>query len=122
MNQKVRLGQQLLILVGVAFVLLFTSLGVVLPQLLIPFAESNLYSYLSEPLKVVNSDVDKLLLDTEVAYIYVVDNREAYSDNLDEVINVKNMRSLLSKITNTYGKFIYNHKTYITILLKMLEL
>ena len=72
MNQKVRLGQQLLILVGVAFVLLFTSLGVVLPQLLIPFAESNLYSYLSEPLKVVNSDVDKLLLDTEVAYIYVV--------------------------------------------------
>ena len=112
MNQKVRLGQQLLILVGVAFVLLFTSLGVVLPQLLIPFAESNLYSYLSEPLKVVNSDVDKLLLDTEVAYIYVVDNREAYSDNLDEVINVKNMRSLLSKITNTYGKFIYNHKTY----------
>ena len=112
MNQKVRLGQQLLILVGVAFVLLFTSLGVVLPQLLIPFAESNLYSYLSEPLKVVNSDVDKLLLDTEVAYIYVVDNKEAYSDNLDEVINVKNMRSLLSKITNTYGKFIYNHKTY----------
>jgi len=112
MNQKVRLGQQLLILVGVAFVLLFTSLGVVLPQLLIPFAESNLYSYLSEPLKVVNSDVDKLLLDTEVAYIYVVDEKEAYSDNLDEVINVKNMRSLLSKITNTYGKFIYNHKTY----------
>ena len=84
MNQKVRLGQQLLILVGVAFVLLFTSLGVVLPQLLIPFAESNLYSYLSEPLKVVNSDVDKLLLDTEVAYIYVVDKKEAYSDNLDE--------------------------------------
>jgi len=112
MNQKVRLGQQLLILVGVAFVLLFTSLGVVLPQLLIPFAESNLYSYLSEPLKVVNSDVDKLLLDTEVAYIYVVDEKEAYSDNLDEVINVKNMRSLLSKITNTYGKFIYNHKNY----------
>ena len=111
-NGKVRLGQQLLILVGVAFVLLFTSLGVVLPQLLIPFAESNLYSYLSEPLKVVNSDVDKLLLDTEVAYIYVVDKKEAYSDNLDEVINVKNMRSLLSKITNTYGKFIYNHKTY----------
>ena len=47
-----------------------------------------------------------------MAYIYVVDKKEAYSDNLDEVINVKNMRSLLSKITNTYGKFIYNHKTY----------
>ena len=71
---KVKLGQQLLVLAGIAFVLLFTSLGVVLPQMLIPFAESNNYSYLSEPLKIMDSDVDKLLLDTEVAYIYVVDD------------------------------------------------
>lgn len=112
MSGKVRLGQQLLILVGVAFVLLFTSLGVVLPQLLIPFAESNLYSYLSEPLKIMDDDVDLLLMDTEIAYIYVVDKKEAYSDNLEEVIDVKNIKSLLSKITDTYGKFIYNHKTY----------
>ena len=71
-NGKIKLSQQLLALVGIAFVLLFTSLGVVLPQILIPFAESNIYNYLSEPLKVINNDVDKLLLDTEVAYIYVV--------------------------------------------------
>lgn len=109
---KVKLGQQLLVLVGIAFVLLFTSLGVVLPQMLIPFAESNIYSYLSEPLKIMDSDVDKLLLDTEVAYIYVVDEKTAYSDNLNEVIDVINVKDLLSKITNTYGKFIYNHKTY----------
>lgn len=109
---KVKLGQQLLVLVGIAFVLLFTSLGVVLPQMLIPFAESNIYSYLSEPLKIMDSDVDKLLLDTEVAYIYVVDEKTAYSDNLNEVIDVTNVKDLLSKITNTYGKFIYNHKTY----------
>ena len=109
---KIKLSQQLLVLVGVAFVLLFTSLGVVLPQLLIPFAESNIYSYLSEPLKIMDSDVDKLLLDTEVAYIYVVNEKTAYSDNLDDVIDVKNVKDLLSKITDTYGKFVYNHKTY----------
>lgn len=109
---RVKLSQQLLVLVGVAFVLLFTSLGVVLPQLLIPFAESNIYTYLSEPLKIMDSDVDELLLDTEVAYIYVVDGKSAYSDNLEDVISVKNVDKLLSKITDTYGKFIYNHKTY----------
>ncbi len=109
---KIRLGQQLLVLVGVAFVLLFTSLGVVLPQILIPFAESNIYNYLSEPLKVINTDVDKLLLDTEVAYIYVVDEKSAYSDNLDEVINVKKVEDILEKIDKTYGKFLFNHKTY----------
>lgn len=109
---RVRLSQQLLVLVGVAFVLLFTSLGVVLPQLLIPFAENNIYNYLSEPLKIMDSDVDELLLDTEVAYIYVVDDKVAYSDNLEDVISVKKVDNLLSKITDTYGKFIYNHKTY----------
>ena len=109
---KVKLSQQLLVLVGIAFVLLFTSLGVVLPQMLIPFAESNIYNYLSEPLKIMDSDVDELLLDTEVAYIYVVNEKTAYSDNLNKVIDVTNVKDLLSKITNTYGKFIYNHKTY----------
>ena len=109
---KIRLSQQLLALVGIAFVLLFTSLGVVLPQILIPFAESNIYNYLSEPLKVINTDLDKLLLDTEVAYIYVVNGKSAYSDNLDEVINVDDVNLLLKKISKTHGKFIYNHKNY----------
>ena len=111
-NGKIKLSQQLLALVGIAFVLLFTSLGVVLPQILIPFAESNIYNYLSEPLKVINNDVDKLLLDTEVAYIYVVNGKSAYSDNLDEVINVDDVEKLLKKISKTHGKFIYNHKNY----------
>ena len=111
-NGKIKLSQQLLALVGIAFVLLFTSLGVVLPQILIPFAESNIYNYLSEPLKVINTDVDKLLLDTEVAYIYVVNGQSAYSDNLDEVINVDDVEKLLKKISKTHGKFIYNHKNY----------
>ena len=115
---KIKLSQQLLVLVGIAFVLLFTSLGVVLPQMLIPFAESNIYSYLSEPLKIMDSDVDKLLLDTEVAYIYVVDEKTAYSDNLNEVIDVTNVNDLLSKITKTFGKFIYNHNTYYNYTIK----
>ena len=40
-NGKIKLSQQLLALVGIAFVLLFTSLGVVLPQILIPFADKS---------------------------------------------------------------------------------
>ena len=41
------LSKQLLLVVGVAFILLFISLGVVLPQMLIPVAEQTIYSYLS---------------------------------------------------------------------------
>ena len=34
------------------------------------------------------------------------------SDNLNDIIKVKNLGSLLDKITDTYGKFDYNHRTY----------
>lgn len=109
---KSKLSRQLLWLVGVAFVLLFTSLGVVLPKMLIPVAESNIYNYLREPLKLMNSNIDDRLLNTEVAYVYVVDGEIAASDNLYDVIAIHDLKKLVSKITDNYGKFIYNHKTY----------
>ena len=107
-----KLSSQLLWLIGIAFVLLFTSLGVILPKMLIPVAERNIYSYLSEPLKYVDSSVDNKLLSTEVAYIYIKNDKIIYSDNLDRVIDIKNLKELVSYIREDYGKFNYNHKTY----------
>lgn len=107
-----KLSSQLLWLIGIAFVLLFTSLGVILPKMLIPVAERNIYSYLSEPLKYVDSSVDNKLLSTEVAYIYIKNDKIIYSDNLDRVIDIKNPKELVSYIREDYGKFNYNHKTY----------
>ena len=110
---NIKLSKQLLIIIGIAFALLFTSLGVVLPKVLIPVAEANLYNYLSEPLKLMDGEIDKKLYNTEVAYVYVVDSKEILtSDNLNDIIKVKNLGSLLDKITDTYGKFDYNHRTY----------
>ena len=64
------LAKQLLIIVGIAFFLLFLSLGIILPRLLIPIAESNIYSYLSEPLKIYNTTVDNELSNSEIAFLY----------------------------------------------------
>lgn len=110
--KKSKLSSQLLWLIGIAFVLLFNSLGVILPKMLIPVAERNIYSYLSEPLKYVDSSVDNKLLSTEIAYIYIKDDKIIYSDNLDRVIDIKNHKELVSYIREDYGKFNYNHKTY----------
>ena len=110
---NIKLSKQLLIIIGIAFALLFTSLGVVLPKVLIPVAETNLYNYLSEPLKLMDGEIDKKIYNTEVAYVYVVDSKEILtSDNLNDIIKVRNLGSLLDKITDTYGKFDYNHRTY----------
>lgn len=109
---KTKLSHQLLIVIGLAFTILFISLGVVLPKMLIPVSEKNIYGYLSEPLKFMGSNIDKTLLNTEVAYIYIIDDKVMTSDNIDQVIDIKNTDRLLSKMKNVYGKFIYNHDIY----------
>lgn len=109
---KIKLSSQLLWLVGIAFVLLFTSLGVVLPQLLIPVAEANVYSYLREPLKYVDSDMDNKLLNQEIVYLYVLDKNVLYSDNISSVIKINDPKKLLKYTNKNYGKFEYKHNIY----------
>ena len=84
---KNNLSKQLLVVVGIAFALLFISLGAILPRILIPVAEANIYSYLSEPLKIYDTNVDSKLLNTEIAYLYVSKDTIATSNNIEEVIN-----------------------------------
>ena len=62
-----KLSHQLVSLIGVIFAIVFIFLGIILPKALISVAEKSIYSYLSEPLKFVEADVDKSLLNTEVA-------------------------------------------------------
>jgi len=116
--KKNNLSKQLLLVVGVAFILLFISLGVILPQMLIPVAEQTVYSYLSEPLKIYDNDIDNNLLNTEIAYIYISENTITTSPNIRKVISFKNLKDIQKKMKDSYGKFIFNHKTYYYYTLK----
>lgn len=115
---KNNLSKQLLIVVGIAFILLFISLGALLPRILIPVAEANIYSYLSEPLKIYDNDVDNKLLNTEIAYLYLSNDTVTTSQNIDEVIKCDNINDIIKKMNDSYGKFIYDHKTYYYYTLK----
>lgn len=90
--------------------------------MLIPVAESNIYNHLSEPLKIINNPVDEKLLNTEVAYIYIVNDNVVTSDNLSKVIGDIQIQKLLKNINQTYGKFIYKHNTYYYYALKSKEI
>lgn len=107
-----KLSKQLVWLVGFIFVILFIILGLVLPKMLIPVAENNIYNYLREPLQLVNANVDYKLLDTEIAYIYVVGDNVLTTENLQDELGIDNVTSLMKKITNEYGKIEYKHKYY----------
>lgn len=112
-NQKQTLSKQLIIIIFLVFSIAFICLGVVLPKTLIPLAENNVYRYLSEPLKFMQSNFDKDLSSSEIAYLYIIDQKIVTSDNLTEVMGFDNSLFIIKKIkNNTYGKFIYKHNTY----------
>ena len=112
-NQKQTLSKQLIIIIFLVFSIAFICLGVVLPKTLIPLAENNVYRYLSEPLKFMQSNFDKDLPSSEIAYLYIIDQKIVTSDNLTEVMGFDNPLFTIKKIkNNTYGKFIYKHNTY----------
>ena len=115
---KNSLSKQLLLVVGFAFVLLFISLGAILPRLLIPVAEENIYNYLREPLRFYNENQDNNLSKSEIAYIYLKGDSFQTSPNIQDVIKYDNMDELLKKMNKNYGKFFYNRKIYYYYTLK----
>lgn len=109
---KNKLSKQLIFLIGIIFVIVFISLGIVLPKLLINVSENSMYTYLSEPLKVIESDIDNKLLNTKVAYLYIVDDQIVMNDNFDTLKGFIDPNKILNKIKKDYGKFTYHHQLY----------
>lgn len=116
MNKRVvSLTDQLLLICVVILSIIVISLGIILPNNLIPIYETNVYNYLKQPLNFVQNEDDITnIVNTEIAYIYINNSNISFSDNLKNVINIKNISRLISKIdlTKNEGKFRYKTNTY----------
>ena len=109
---KNKLSRQLLSIIGIAFAIVYIGLGVVLPKVLLSFAENSMYTYLREPLKFIDSDVEDDLLNTKVAYIYIRDGKVISSDNFSELKSLENPNKILKDLKDEYGKIKYNGQIY----------
>lgn len=107
-----KLSRQLLCLIIMAFATIFIALGVVIPKVLMPVAEENIYNYLREPLELIESNTKTNLLNTEVGYLYIVNDSIVASENIYDIINIKSPKDIVENIKDDYGKFTYQHKTY----------
>lgn len=108
---KYRLSKQLLYLIAFIFIIVFISLGIILPKLLLSVSENSIYTYLSEPLKFISSDIDDKLLNTKIAYLYVNNDTVVMNDNYNTLKGI-NPSKILNKMHNQHGKFIYNHQIF----------
>ena len=100
-----------ILIVGIIFI----TLGIILPKELLPIYEENIYNKLKQPLIFVNDseDINKedINSETDIAYIYIIDDNILTSYNINNVIpNYSN--DILKYITEKNGKFIYKNKIY----------
>ncbi len=124
---KPKLTEQLLLICILIVTIIIFSLGVILPNNLIPIYETNVYNYLRQPLSFVETadDISGSSINAEIAYIYVNKdyNEIKVSDNLKSIMDDKTINKFLNSIDyNTgYGKFKYQHNTYYYVTANILE-
>ena len=112
MKYEYTLREQLLVLTVVIIIVLIISLGVILPKQLVPIYEKNIYSYLKQPLNLIENDINSTSIDSEAAYLYINSNNEiVISHNFYDLIDI-DIEDFLDKIDYNYGKFRYKNKTY----------
>ncbi len=124
---KPKLTEQLLLICILIVTIIIFSLGVILPNNLIPIYETNVYNYLKQPLSFVETadDISGSSINAEIAYIYISKdyNEIKVSDNLKSIMDDKTINKFLNGIDyNTgYGKFKYQHNTYYYVTANILE-
>ena len=92
--------------------IIFIALGILLPRVLMPIYENNIYQYLKQPLELIDYEIGDNEIGSDVAYLYITDQKEVvYSDNFSKVINTE-PEDILDEIVQDYGKFQYRGKTY----------
>ena len=114
---KKNLTEQLFVVCMIIVGIMVISLGIILPNMLLPIYETNVYNYLRQPLRFLNNEEDILTtnINTEVAYIYISANKMvSISENLSDIIDISNIDKLLSKLdlTKETNKLNYKRNNY----------
>ena len=106
------LFRQLISIAVIMCGIIFLSLGILLPKVLLPVYEKNIYQYLKQPLELLRYDIDDDEIASDVAYLYITSDGEIIaSDNFETVIK-STPKQVVAKIDDEYGKFTYLGKTY----------
>lgn len=110
MKLKTTLYRQLISIAIIICGIIFISLGLLLPKLLLPIYEKNIYQHLKQPLELIGGNIENNEYG-DIAYLYIVDNNIIASENLKDIIDLP-VKQILSNINQEYGKFIYLGKPY----------
>jgi len=104
------LKRQLGVIVIFSLVLSLISLILILPNLLTPFYENNIYELLSQPLSFIENEDNKT--SSDIAYIINTNNNIYISSNFTNYFDKKDINLINYAATKPHGKFTLNNQTY----------
>ncbi len=105
---KHNLLKQLISITILILVLIFVSLRLFLPKVLLPIYEKNVYQNLNQPMSDVTTDEG---FNELIAYVYVTKKEIVTSQNYQDVVSFS-PKLILDKINSDHGKFTIKSKTY----------
>ena len=106
-----KLGRQLIVILVIAFDILLLAIGFIIPKTINPFIESVIYNTLKNPLEMVGSGLENYVIDNDIAYLYVYNDKIYTSSNYDEIIKTEK-ELIVEKAKKEYGKMNIKHKGY----------
>lgn len=109
--KKLNLAKQLICMIVIIFIIMFASIGYILPNVLLPIYESNIYTILRQPLDLVNSENFIIPKENKIAFIYASENEILMSSNLNTIINLS-PKKILNRTIAAQGSFQYKGKNY----------
>lgn len=110
--KNLTLQKQLVFVMFVALMIAAVSFLVLLPKILKPFYEQNIYEYLEQPANFL--DINENKINSELSYIIKTNSGAVYvSKNFERLFGEDVVaRDVLSYVTKNYGKFRYNKEVY----------
>ena len=103
------LKRQLGVIVFISLIISLISLVLILPNLLTPFYEKNIYELLKEPLSFIEENKES---SSNIAYIINTRNRIYLSSNFTKYFDKEDVKIINYIATNKHGKFTLKDQTY----------
>ncbi|MEG0799357.1 MAG: HAMP domain-containing sensor histidine kinase [Bacilli bacterium] len=107
--KNIGLRGQLLVITIITIILSSFTLILLVPKLLMPFYEYNIYEMLKQPLPFIKPGISNN--NENIAYI-IESNAVVLSNNFNSIMKTNNYNDVLSKISKTYGSFKLNGRKY----------
>jgi len=104
------LKSQLIYITIFSLLISFISLIIILPNLLTPFYEKNIYELLNQPLSFIENNSKKS--SNNSTYLIISNSTVYISSNFNSFFDTDDVDEIISKANDSYGKFKIDSKTY----------